>query len=72
MAGNLMAHRRDSTIITEGQTAAQLRESARKAITRLQAIEALSSPTNAQVVAAVKDLATYERHLIRIVVGALT
>jgi hypothetical protein len=45
-------------------------DAARNAITRLQQIEAnIVGSTAAQTQQAVKDIATYERHLIRIVAG---
>lgn len=47
-------------------------EAAKAAVARLQQIEAnIDAATTAQLKAALKDIATYERHLIRIVVGGL-
>lgn len=47
-------------------------EAAKAAVARLQQIEAnIDAATTAQLKAALKDMARYERHLIRIVVGGL-
>ena len=69
MACNLMAHRRDSAIITEsGATAvdrADLQTQYAAAATRLEAIRDINSPTNAQVVAALRDVAAIELRMLK-------
>jgi hypothetical protein len=60
-----MPHRIDAQKIADGQVA---REAIKAAITRLQQIETLmaGAPTTAQTRTAIKDLATYVRHIIRV------
>ncbi len=76
MAGNLMAlralngERRSAAIRTEFSNDGVTRAQVKTALTRLAQIEGAASPTNAQVIAAVRDIATFLDKTIRAVVGA--
>jgi hypothetical protein len=64
-----MAHKHNPTDYSNRQTVIT---AARNAITRLQQIEAGVVGANiAQSQEAIKDMAGYERHLIRLVVGGM-
>ena len=63
-----MAHKHNPAAFASRE---QLLTAARNAITRLEQIEAAVNPTNAQRDAAIKDLATYEKHLIRAFVAGV-
>ncbi len=64
-----MAHKFDLADYTDQQAVIA---AAKTAVTRLQQIEAnVVGATTANTQAAIKDMATYERHLIRLVVGSL-
>jgi hypothetical protein len=43
----------------------QIRATYQTMITRLEQIESVANPTNAQVVAAVRDLATYQKRIMK-------
>ena len=51
---------------------AELREQFQTAAARLQQITDAASPTNAQVITAVRDLATIQRRILRALYGVLT
>jgi hypothetical protein len=64
-----MAHKHNPASYTDRQTVIT---AARNAIARLQQIEAnVEGANTAQTQTAIKDMAGYERHLIRLVVGGL-
>lgn len=45
-----------------------IKDQAVTAITRLQQIQSVANPTNAQVIQAIKDMAAYEEKIIKIIV----
>ena len=63
-----MAHKHDPIAFA---TREQKIQAAKTAITRLQQIQAAASPTNAQVIAAIRDMALYDEHVIRIIVAGV-
>lgn len=66
MAGDLMAHRRDSTIITEHQQVRADRQAAKANIAELNAfLDLWPTATQAQKIAQVKDLAQILKNTIR-------
>lgn len=75
MAGDLMAlrainaERRNAAVRTESSTISTEEASVKAAITRLTQIENVATPTNAQVIQAVRDIAQYLRRTIRVVIG---
>lgn len=75
MAGDLMAlrainaERRNAAVRTESSTISTEEASVKAAITRLTQIENAATPTNAQVIQAVRDIAQYLRRTIRVVIG---
>ncbi len=71
MAGDLMAHRRNATVIDEQTKFATLRDQARTAIATLQAIRDDANVTNAEAVTYLKDEAQIMQRVIRVVVGTL-
>lgn len=75
MAGDLMAlrainaERRNAAVRTEFSAIGVDETAVKTAITRLTQIEGAASPTNAQVIQAVRDIAQYLRKTIRVVIG---
>ena len=75
MAGDLMAlrllngERRNAAIRTEFTDIGVTEQAVKTALIRLAQIENASSPTNAQVVQAVRDIALYLDKTIRVVIG---
>lgn len=75
MAGDLMtlralnAERRSAAIRTEFSAIGVDEAAVKTALTRLSQIEGAASPTNAQVIQAVRDIAQYLRKTIRVVIG---
>lgn len=69
MAGDLMPHRRSPTVITESDATAvdraDLQTQYATAVTRLEQIRDTASPTNAQVVAAVRDVAAIQLRMLK-------
>lgn len=61
--------RRSAAIRTETSGLTVTRTAVKTALARLAQIEAAASPTNAQVIAAVRDIATYLDKTVRVVIG---
>jgi hypothetical protein len=65
-----MAHKFNPTDYADR---AATREAARNAVARLnQIISGIDAATTAQIKTAIKDMAGYDKHLIKLVVGSLT
>jgi len=75
VAGDLMAlrplngERRSAAVRTEFSAIGVDESAVKTAIARLTQIEGAASPTNAQVIQAVRDIAQYLRKTIRVVIG---
>ena len=65
----LNSERRSAAVRTEFASIGVDEAAVKTAITRLAQIEGAASPTNAQVIQAVRDIATYLRKTIRVLVG---
>lgn len=65
----LNGERRSAAVRTEFAAIGVYEAAVKTAITRLSQIEGAASPTNAQVIQAVRDIATYLRKTIRVLVG---
>ena len=63
------AERRNATVRAEFSTISTEHAAVKAAITRLSQIENAATPTNAQVIQAVRDIAQYLRRTIRAVIG---
>ena len=63
-----MAHKHDPAKFTDREAKIA---AARTAIARLQQIQSTASPTNAQVIQAIRDMALYDEHVIRIVAAGV-
>jgi hypothetical protein len=55
-------------VLTERTERADLKAQVAAAITRLEQIKNAATPTNAQVIAAIRDMATYEEVIIKVLV----
>ena len=65
----LNAERRSAAIRTEFSVIGVDEAAVKTALTRLSQIEGATSPTNAQVIQAVRDIAQYLRKTIRVAIG---